>query len=290
MYVSKAGASDAIRDVHDSGHAEGGRNHCERVGTSPQQQRRQTDRQHHRQPRQRQVIMHDTLQHRDDGHDRQQRPVPPQPSRWRRGSEGSFSRDRIGLLTPSAQRWSAARGPAESLTRPPAEGTTGSEPHGRCLTTTSAVTVESGPAHPVQTSTGGHHVQRTRTPRPLRRLRRSPRPRGPVRGTGTGLAPWPPSCSRRRARPRWARCGRRPHPRDPETSLFDSPAVRSDVARIQEAAATLPKALGTTPLGAARFSSSPTTSWTTSPTWSCPARPSSRGHDVAWRRERRPPP
>ena len=45
-----------------------------------------------------------------------------------------------------------------------------------------------------------------------------------------------------------------------------------------------------TPLGTARSSSSRTTSWTTSPTWSCPARPSSRGHDVAWRRERRPQP
>ena len=79
-------------------------------------------------------------------------------------------------------------------------------------------------------------------------------------------------------------------PGDPETSFLDSPAARADVARIQEAVAALPNVLGTTPLGAARFSSSRTTSWTTSPTWSCPARPSSRAHDVAWRRERRPQP
>ncbi len=68
-------------DVHDRDHAEGGRDHCERVGTSPQQQRRQSDRQRHRQPRERQVLTQDTLQHPGDRHDRQQRPVPPHPNR-----------------------------------------------------------------------------------------------------------------------------------------------------------------------------------------------------------------
>jgi hypothetical protein len=40
-------------------------------------------------------------------------------------------------------------------------------------------------------------------------------------------------------------------PRDPETSFFDSPAARADVARIQEAVAALPKVLGTTDPAAA---------------------------------------
>lgn len=40
-------------------------------------------------------------------------------------------------------------------------------------------------------------------------------------------------------------------PRDPETSFFDSPVARADVARIQEAVAALPKVLGTTDPAAA---------------------------------------
>jgi RND superfamily putative drug exporter len=40
-------------------------------------------------------------------------------------------------------------------------------------------------------------------------------------------------------------------PRDPETSFFDSPAARADVARIQEAVAALPKVLATTDPAAA---------------------------------------
>jgi len=54
-------------------------------------------------------------------------------------------------------------------------------------------------------------------------------------------------------------------PRDPETSFFDSPVARADVARIQEAVAALPKVLGTTdrppPSGPAdRLRSSPKSS------------------------------
>ena len=69
-------------DVEDRDHAEGGGDHRERVGTPPQQKGRKPHRQHHRQPRQRQVLPQDPLQHRRDGHDREERPIPPHPGRW----------------------------------------------------------------------------------------------------------------------------------------------------------------------------------------------------------------